>query len=54
MEQIYLSNCFNKKEMVDWENKLINIKGDYNKAKLYFEGLVKDFKIYTQNSGGVT
>jgi hypothetical protein len=40
MEQIYASNCFDKKEMVDWENKPINIKDNYNEAKLYFEGLV--------------
>jgi hypothetical protein len=48
MEQIYASNCFDKKEMVDWENKPINIKDDYNKAKLYFECLVQDFETYTQ------
>jgi hypothetical protein len=52
MEQIYGSNCFDKKKMVDWENKPINIKGNYNKAKFYFESLVRDFKTYTQNSGG--
>jgi hypothetical protein len=52
MEQIYSSNCFDKKEMVDWENKPINIKDDYNEAKLYFEGLVRDLETYTQNSGG--
>ena len=52
MEQIYASNCFDKKEMVDWENKPINIRDNYNKAKFYFEGLVQDFKTYTQNSGG--
>ncbi len=45
---------FDKKEMVDWENKLIIIKDDYNQAKLYFETLVKDFETYTQNSGGTT
>jgi hypothetical protein len=44
MKQIYASNCFDKKEMVDWENKPIHIKDDYNEAKLYFEGLVRDFK----------
>ena len=43
---------FDKKEMVDWENKHVNIKDDYDKAKLYFEGLVRDFETYTQNSGG--
>jgi hypothetical protein len=52
MEQIYLSNCFNKKEMVDWENKPIATKDDYNEAKLYFEGLIRDFKTYMQNSSG--
>jgi hypothetical protein len=52
MEQIYASNCFGEKEMVDWGNKPINIKDNYNKAKLYFEGLVQDFETYTQNSGG--
>jgi hypothetical protein len=52
MEQIYASNCFDKKEMVDWENKPIAIKDDYNKAKLYFEGFVRDFETYTQNSVG--
>ena len=51
MEQIYASNCFDKKEMVVWENKPINVKYNYDQAKLYFEGLVRDFKTYTQNSG---
>jgi len=37
--------------MVDWEHKPVNIKDDYDQAKLYFEGLVRDFKTYTQNSG---
>jgi len=52
MEQIYSSNCFDKKEMVDRENKTIAIKDDYDEAKLYFEGLVQDFETCTQNSGG--
>jgi hypothetical protein len=38
--------------MVDWENKPINIKDNYNKTKFYFEGLVWDFKTYTQKSDG--
>ena len=37
--------------MVDWENKPVNVKDDYDQAKLYFEGLVRDFETYTQNSG---
>ena len=52
VEQIYSSNCFDKKEMVDWENKPIAIKDDYDTAKLYFEGLVRDFETYAQNIGG--
>ncbi len=38
--------------MVAWESKPILIKDDYDKAKRYFETLVKDFKTYTQNSSG--
>jgi hypothetical protein len=52
LNQIYASNCFYEAEMVAWENKPILIKDDYNKAKQYFETLVKDFKTYTQNSCG--
>ena len=52
LEQIYASNCFDKSEMVTWENKPIIIKDDYTQAKLYFETLVRDFETYTQNSGG--
>jgi hypothetical protein len=51
LEQIYASNCFDKTEMVSWENKPIVIKDDYDQAKLYFENLVRDFETYTQNSG---
>jgi hypothetical protein len=53
MEQIYASNMLDKKEMINWENKPIAIKDDYNKAELYFKNLVKDFKTYTQNSRGI-
>ena len=52
MEQIYTSNCFDKNGMVDWENKPIQIKDNHNKAKPYFEGFVRDFETYTQNSDG--
>ena len=54
MEQIYASNMFNKKEMINWENKPILIKDNYDEAKLYFENLVKDFETYTQNCGGTS
>jgi hypothetical protein len=45
-------NCFDKAEMVVWEKKPILIKDNYDEAKRYFKTLVKDFKTYTQNSGG--
>jgi hypothetical protein len=54
MKKIYASNMFNKKEIIDWENKPIVIKVDCNKAKLYFEQLVKDFEAYMQNSGSMS
>jgi hypothetical protein len=44
MEQIYASKCFDKKEMVDWENKPIAIKDDYEEAKMYskaWSGILK-------------
>ena len=49
---MYASNHFDKKEMTEWENKPILIKDDFVEAKLYFKGLVKDYKVYAQNSGG--
>ncbi len=51
LEQMYASNHFDKKEMTEWENKTIAIKDDFDKAKMYFKGLVKDYKVYLQNSG---
>jgi hypothetical protein len=50
--QMYASNTFNNKEMTDWENKPKIIKNNFDKAKLYFEGLIMDYKMYKQNSGG--
>ena len=38
--------------MAAWENKTVAIKEDYDQAKKYFKDLVRDFKTYTQNSGG--
>ncbi len=37
LKQMYASNHFDKKEMTEWENKSLN------KAKTYFEGLIKDY-----------
>ncbi len=45
------SNHFDKKEMTEWENKTEAIKNDFNEAKTYFKGLVRDYKVYKQNSG---
>jgi hypothetical protein len=54
LEQMYALNCFDKSEMVTWENKPIVVKDDYTQAKAYFKNLVKDFKTHTQNSRGKT
>ena len=38
--------------MTEWENKPEADKNNFGEGKTYFEGLVKDYKIYKQNSGG--
>jgi hypothetical protein len=48
LEQICPSNCFNKVEMVVWENKNVAIKEDHDQAKKYFEDLVLDFETYSE------
>jgi hypothetical protein len=53
LEHMYAFNSFDKKEMTKWENKPEIIKNNFDKAKLYFEGLVKDYEIYKQNCGGM-
>ena len=50
LKQMYASNHFDKKEMTEWENKIIAIKDNFNEAKLYFEGLVKDYKVFAQTA----
>ncbi len=47
---MYASNHFDKKEMTEWENKPEAIKNNFNDKKTYFEGLVRDYKVYKQNS----
>jgi hypothetical protein len=49
MPQITLT----KKEMTEWENKLKAIKNSFDKAMTYFKGLVRDYKVYEQNSSGM-
>jgi hypothetical protein len=46
LKQIYVSKCFDKREMMMWENKPIIIKDNYAQARAYFKNLVKDFKTY--------
>jgi hypothetical protein len=38
--------------MTEWEYKPEAIKNNFNNAKTYFEGLVRDYEVYEQNSGG--
>jgi hypothetical protein len=42
-KQINASNHFDKKEMTEGENKPTVIKNNFNKAKIYFKGLVQDY-----------
>jgi hypothetical protein len=48
---MYYSNQFDQTQMTTWENKAEIIKTDWDKAKQYFEGLIRDFEVYKQNSG---
>ena len=48
LEQMYVCNHFDKKKMIEWENKIITIKDNFDKAKLYFEELVRDYEVYAQ------
>jgi hypothetical protein len=52
LKQMYSPNQFDQMQMTTWENKAKIIKTDWDKAKQYFEGLICDFKVYEQNSGG--
>ena len=54
LEEIYDSNCFDKQEMLMWEQQPPIIKTDYVKAKNYFERIVKATDNYEQNAGGGT
>jgi hypothetical protein len=50
---MYASNSFNKKEMTEWENKPKIIKNNFYEAKLCFEGIMKDYETYEQNSSSM-
>ncbi len=51
---MYASNHFDKEEMTEWKNKSEAIKNDFNIVKTYFKGIVRDYKVNEQNSGGTT
>jgi hypothetical protein len=53
LEQMYTPNSFDKKKITKWENKPEITKNGFDKAKLYFEGLIKDYETYKQNSGSM-
>ncbi len=36
--------------MTEWENNPLAIKDSFDKATTYFEGLIRDYKVYKQNS----
>ncbi len=50
LEQMYSSNQFNQTKITTWENKAEIIKTNWDKAKQYFEGLIRNFEVYEQNS----
>ncbi len=52
LKQMYFSNRFDQPQMTTYENKPEVIKNNWDKAKQYFKGLIRDFKVYEQNSGG--
>jgi hypothetical protein len=54
LEQMYACNQFDQTQMTTWDNKDEAIKNDWTMAKQYFEGLIRDFEVYEQNSGGTT
>jgi hypothetical protein len=52
LEEIYDSNCFDKQEMLMWEEPPAATKMDYDLARAYFERIVKATDTYEQNAGG--
>jgi hypothetical protein len=49
---MYSSNQFDQTQMITWENKAEIIKTDWDEAKQYFDGLIRNFEVYEQNIGG--
>jgi hypothetical protein len=52
LKQMYASNHLDKKKMTEWENKPKAIKNSFAEGMTFFEGLVRDYKVYEHNSGG--
>jgi hypothetical protein len=52
LEQMYSCNQFDQTQITAWESKTKAIKTNWTETKQYFEGLVRDFEIYEQNSSG--
>jgi hypothetical protein len=46
--------CFDKQEMLSWEQQPAATKTNYNQAKDYFEQIFKATDTYKQNAGGGT
>jgi hypothetical protein len=51
LKQMYALNNFDKKEMTKRENNPKAIKNRLDKAMIYSKGLIRDYKVYKQNSG---
>jgi hypothetical protein len=54
LEEVYNSNCFDKQEMLTWEQQPTAMKTNYNLAQAYFERIIKATNTYKQNAGGGT
>ncbi len=52
LEEVYDSNCFDKQEMLTWEQQPTATKTNYDLARAYFECIVKATNTYEQNAGG--
>jgi hypothetical protein len=54
LEEVYGSNCFDKQEMLTWEQQPTAMKTNYDLAQAYFERIVKATDTYKQNARGGT
>jgi hypothetical protein len=54
LEEVYNSNCFDKQEMLMWDQQPTTTKTNYNLAQAYFKRIIKATDTYKQNAGGET